>query len=68
MVNDGAFEVIPRMFGCFGVLLYSKGGTSKFWDHWCACIEAVAREEVKNVENAKDKTRWRSMGTCYQNW
>ena len=30
MVNDCAFEVILKMFGCFGVLLYSRGGTNEF--------------------------------------
>ena len=30
MVNDCAFEVISKMLGCFGVLLYSIGETIKF--------------------------------------
>ena len=29
MVNDCVFEVISKMFGCFWVLLYSIGETSK---------------------------------------
>ena len=32
MVNDCAFEVISKMLGCFGVLLYSIGETSKFFE------------------------------------
>ena len=32
MVNDSAFEVISNMFCCFGVLLYSIGKTSKFFE------------------------------------
>ena len=30
MVNDCAFKVSSKMFGRFGVLLYSIGETSKF--------------------------------------
>ena len=32
MVNDCAFEVTSKMFGCFGVLLYSIGETNKFFE------------------------------------
>ena len=32
MVNDCAFEVISGMFGHFGVLLWSVGGTVKFFE------------------------------------
>ena len=32
IMNDCAFEVISKMFGCFGVLLYSIGATSKFFE------------------------------------
>jgi len=32
MVNDCAFEVVPGMFGQFGVLLCNVGGTGKFFE------------------------------------
>ena len=32
MVNDCAFEVISKMFCCFGILQYSIEGTSKFFE------------------------------------
>ena len=32
MVNDFAFEVTSKMFGCFEKLLYSIGETSNFFE------------------------------------
>ena len=53
MVNDCASEVISKMFGCFGVLLYSIGGTSNFFETTDVSAQRLWQEKKSKMSKLR---------------